>query len=133
MKTKQKILQSTGQFVKVSWRSNPKPKAEFKNLKLEKRSSAVVRAGINFANLKENKDRETGKLPWGEWKTFPYVIGHKGKDYIRLYPNNKPETKYFIDGKMVDKDEFLDKLPESAKKEDSPSCFTVAEENIIES
>lgn len=132
MNTKQKILQSTGQFIRVSWKSNPRPKAQFKNLKLEKISSAVVRAGINFANLKENEGRETGRLPWGDWKIFPYVIEHRGKDYLRLYPNNKPETKYFINGKTVDRDEFLDKLPESAKKEESPSCFTVAEENIIE-
>ena len=132
MKTKDRILKSKGQFVSVSWKSSPKPKSEFKHLSLEKRTRAVVRAGIDYRNLSINKNRETEPLPWGQWKQFPYVIEHNGKEYIRLYPNNKPESDYFIDGKRVDREEFLSKLPESQKKKEAPACFVVAEENLIE-
>jgi len=132
MKTKDRILKSKGQFVSVSWKSNPKPKAAFKNLVLEKRSKAVVRAGIDYAHLAENKDKEVQPLPWGKWKQFPYVIEHNGKDYIRLYPNNKPETNYFINGAEVNKEEFFEKLPDSEKNKPAPACFSVAEENIVE-
>ena len=46
-----RILNAKGQFVKAVWKSNPKPAAAHKGVLLEKHTSAVCRAGINYANL----------------------------------------------------------------------------------
>lgn len=136
MKTIERILKSKGQFVRVAWKSEPKPKAEFKGIKLEKISRAIARAGINYSNLKENEGIETGELPWGKWKNFPYVIEHKEKEYIRLYPVSRKrpmvKTKFFVDGKSVEKNEFEKYLPPSATNKETPKCFNVSAENFIE-
>jgi hypothetical protein len=143
------ILDSKGSFVKVCWRSFPKPAAAHKGVVLEKTTSAVCRAGIDFSNLgvvKEaiaNGERgEVEPLPWGEWKKFPYIIEHKGVEYIRLYPSNAanqfPTCRYFVDGVEVSKEAFSCYLtPAEARKllapveEDKPLCFTIKRENVI--
>ena len=143
-----KILTCKGNFVKVYWKSNPSPAAIHKKngIILEKVTNAVVRAGIDFANLtsvKEgianNERGEVQSLPWGEWKHFPYIITHKEKEYIRLYPSaaNTPKVKYFVNNAEVDKATFATYLTNSeANKllnpEDKPlECFTVSADNIL--
>lgn len=141
---RQKILDCKGQFVKAKWKSNPKPKASFKGIELMKVTESVVRAGIDYANLSsvqqgiENGERgEVQPLPWGEWKAFPYIIEHKGAEYLRLYPSvgNHPKTMYFVDGNQVDKETFANYLtPSDAKKmfeDERPDCFTIKSENIL--
>lgn len=154
---RENILNTKGGFVRVCWKSNPKPAAAFKNVTLEKRTSAVVRAGINFANLASVKDAiaagERGavqELPWGKWfidangkDWFPYLIEHKDEMYIRLYPSNseasnhKTTTMYLIEGKEVTKQEFAGCLtPSEAKKlldptVERPECFTIKENNVL--
>jgi hypothetical protein len=136
------ITKSTGQFVKVSFKSTKKPAAAFKGTELTKVSSGVFRAGIDFANLSSVKDgiangeREAvGSLPWGEWVSFPYIIAHKGEQYIRLYPSvgHKVEVKYFVNGKEVAKDEFNGFLtPSDAKPSaEAVECFTIKASNLI--
>jgi len=143
-----KILNCKGNFVKVFWKSNPTPAAPHKKagVILEKVTNAVVRAGIDFANLSSVKEGiangergEVQSLPWGEWKHFPYVISHKDKEYIRLYPSvgNIPKVKYFVNGGEVDKTTFAGYLtPSEANKllnpEEKPiECFTVSDYNIL--
>lgn len=143
---KDKILNAKGQFVKAKWQSNPKPAAAFKGNTLTKITEGVVRSGIDYANLSavktgiENGERgEVEPLPWGEWKVFPYIIEHKGADYIRLYPSmHKPHSTFYVDGEQVTKDEFAKYLtPSEARKlleptdEDTPLCFTIKSENIL--
>jgi len=149
------ILKSKGNFVKAFWKSKVKSAAAYKHILLEKYTSAVVRAGMEYANIDhikeaiENGERdEPGPLPWGEWKIvdgksmYPYIIEHKGEDYIRLYPSNAnnhiPNVKYFVDGEEVEKSEFAKYLtPSDAKKllerteEDKPDCFTLKKSNIL--
>jgi len=152
------ILHSRGQFVKAIWKSNPTPAAVHKKagIILEKRNSAVVRSGINFANLSavklavENNERDpVSELPFGKWHVdsegnslFPYVISHtpKGSDeevlYIRLYPtDSKANTLYYVNGKSVDKETFATYLTPSDRKKmtdgEAPLCFTVKKDNII--
>lgn len=139
----QNILNSKGQFVKALWKSNPKPSASFKTVELEKKTSAVVRAGINFANLssvkvgiEEGTRGEVQELPWGTWLQFPYIIEHKDALYIRLYPtDSKAHTSYYANGELVDKEKFASFLtPSEAKKlleGEKPECFTVKRDNII--
>lgn len=147
-----RILNARGQFVKAVWKSNPTPAAAHKKsgIFLEKHTSAVCRAGINFAQLSSVKDAiavgdrpEVGELPWGQWKVdangksmFPWVITHKEADYIRLYPtDSKCETLYFVNGVEVDRNAFSAYLtPSDATKMTSgekPECFTIKRENIL--
>jgi hypothetical protein len=146
---KEKIKNAKGYFVKAAWKSNPKPAASFKEMILEKRTVAVVQAGVNFANLSTVKDGiekgergEVGELPWGSWKEFPYIIEHKGAEYIRLYPshghNHTPKSMYYVNGQEVDKATFASYLTKSEaekilnpKEEDRPLCFTVKSDNIM--
>jgi hypothetical protein len=146
-----KILNSKGQFVKASWKSNPKPKAEFKSTLLEKHTKGIVRSGINYSNLSSVQqgiaDGTRGpvqELPFGEWQSFPYIIKHRPKDatedvlYIRLYPTTHiPESIYYVDGIEVDKQTFATYLtPSESKKllnpsENRPDCFTIKADNIL--
>jgi len=151
-----KILNAKGSFVKAAWKSNPKPKAEFKNILLEKNTVAVVQAGVNFANLSSVKDAiaagergEVQELPWGKWyedkltgkSWFPHVIEHKDELYLRLYPsqgnNHKTTSVFYADGKEVTKDEFAAYLTNSdAKKLLEPEkdllCFTIKLNNLLD-
>jgi hypothetical protein len=146
---KEKILASKGQFVKAAWKSNAKPAAAHKGVLLEKHTIGVVQAGVNYANLSavksgiESGERgEVQELPWGEWRSFPYIIEHKGVEYIRLYPSNghnhRPKSVFFVNGEEVTKEEYAKYLTASeAKKvldpsdEDRPLCFTIKAENIL--
>jgi hypothetical protein len=142
---KDAIMKAKGQFVLASWFSEPTPKAAFKGVNLKKETIAVVRAGINFANLTSVKEGiangergEVQPLSWGEWIDFPYVIGHKGNEYIRLYPSNHiPKVKYFANGKEVSKVEFASYLTPSKAKEllngerKEVECFTIKANNVL--
>jgi hypothetical protein len=135
------ITQGKGQFVKVSFKSTKKPAAKFKGTNLVKVSSGVFRSGIDFANLTSVKDGiangergEVQSLPWGEWVSFPYLIAHKGEQYVRLYPSvgHKVETKFFVNEVEVTKDEFNSFLtPSDAKPSEGVECFTIKASNII--
>jgi hypothetical protein len=153
-----KILAAKGSFVKASWKSEPKPAAAHKGILLEKHTTAVVQAGVNFANLSAVKQGiadgtrdEVGELPWGEWYVdpltqkswFPHVITHKDELYLRLYPSNgynhTPKSIFFVGGVEVDKATFASYLtPSEAKKllnptdEDRPLCFTIKSKNILD-
>lgn len=143
---KDKILNARGTYVKAAWRSNPSPAAAFKHHQLEKRTVAVIRAGINFANLSivkqgiENEDRgPVQELPWGVWKKFPYIIEHKGQEYLRITRSQKPEHKaictYFVDGEIVDKVTFSTYLTKSAAAElmkgNDSLVFNIKIENVL--
>ena len=69
----------------VEFHSDPKPAAAHRARRLRKVSTALCMTGAKFSELRVNKDRVTGPLPWGEWKVAPYVIEHKGTEYARLY------------------------------------------------
>lgn len=145
-----KILTSKGHFVKASWKSNPKPAAAHKSVLLEKHTVAVVQAGVNYANLSAVKEGiasgergEVQELPWGTWKSYPYIIEHKEQEYIRLYPsgasNHIPKSVFYVNGEVVDKATFASYLtPSEAKKilfptdEDKPLCFTIKADNILD-
>lgn len=145
----ERIMDTKGSFVKVYWKSNPKPAAVFKNVELQKVTSAVCRAGIDYANLSVVKEGiasgERGpvqELPWGSWLVFPYTITHKDETYVRLYPSSNSKqiasSQYYVNGTEVTKEQFASYLTNSeAKKllepteEDKPLCFTVKQSNIL--
>ena len=137
--TKKIMSARNGSFQSVTWKSNPSPAAAHKAHKLEKLTTATVRAGIDFSNLGDVKNaiangdrKEVGELPWGTWENFPHTIVHKDTRYVRLYPSGKPETTYFVDGQIVSKQEFEKFLrPSDCAKNEAVECFTIKEENLI--
>ena len=137
----EKFMEARGNFVAVSFCTTKKPASAHKGRLLEKVTTGVFRAGINFANLTsvktaiENGERgEVQPLPWGEWYSFPYVIVHKEAYYLRLYPakNAQLQVTYLVDGQSVTKEVFNSFLtPSDAKARENFECFTVKCENII--
>ncbi len=133
-----------GQHVPVTWARQAKTRKDCPFI-VGKRTTAHVRAGINFANLASVKQGiESGErgevqpLPWGEWVKFPFIIGHKGNDYVRLYPasfdNLVPVVEWTRDGVPCHKSDVAAYLlaSELRDSDDQPECFTVKAESIIE-
>jgi len=100
-----------GQFIRVKYRTNIKlaaAKAK-EGYTVIKEVDGIFRTGIDYANLgavkagiEAGERNEVGGLPWGEWSTFPWIISHKGAEYVRLYPvqGQRPDTRFgiFLDG-----------------------------------
>lgn len=96
-----------GQFIRVSYRTNVKlAAAKAKDgYTVVKEVDGIFRTGIDYANLGTVKAgiaagerKEVGELPWGEWSAFPWIIEHKGAEYVRLYPvhGHRPTTRFGI-------------------------------------
>lgn len=133
-----------GTHVSVSWQKNLKVRAGVNHV-VSKRVKGVFRAGINYDNKADvQAARESGMLPkenaglpWGQWVQFPYHIGHKGKDYVRLYPasmNLSMTVEYFIDGNSASAEDCkaLCLASEFRNDKEKPLCLTVAADNIIQ-
>lgn len=136
------LSEGNGQFRTATFKSNPKPAAAFKGVSLEKVTSMVVRTGIDFSNLTSVKDGiaagergEVQSLPWGVWAKFPFIISHKGEEFVRLTlaPNSRPSTIFKVDGVEVSREEFAKFLtPSDAKGSDKPvEVITVKMKNLL--
>ena len=136
------LKDSNGTFRTVVFKSNPKPAAAFKGVNLEKITTMVVRTGINFSNLSSVKEGiasgergEVQSLPWGSWLSFPFIIGHKGEEFVRLTlcEGKKPSTVFKVDDVVVTREVFNTFLTASdAKPSDKPvEVITVKLKNII--
>ena len=135
-----------GRHVKVTWQRVAKVLNGASSLLIVKRTSAWVRSGIDYANLNVVKEGiangergEVQPLPWGEWIQFPFIIGHKGTEYVRLYPatfdNLKPEVEWSINGRPASYESCEQYLLSSEKRKDEddrPLCFTVKAESVID-
>ncbi len=134
-----------GQHVKAVWQRVAKVGKDCPLL-IIKRTSAWVRAGINYSNLATVKAQvasgekeEVEGLKWGEWMQFPFTIAHKGQEYVRLYPASfsnlaTPSVEWSIDGKPVSYEQVEPYLlaSEKRKKEDErPLCFTLKASDVI--
>jgi hypothetical protein len=145
-----KIMSSKGRFVKVRYRSNPKPKAEHKGVDLEKITTTIIQSGVEFKNLKVVKEAiqsgergEVGELPWGQFLEdfYPYIITHKDTLYLRMTPsqtgNHKGHTDYFVDSKQVTKEEFSKFLTNSEasklmENSEGPIVYNIKLENLLD-
>lgn len=136
------FLANSGQFASVTFKSNPKPAAEFKGVVLEKVTTGVFRSGVNFANLtsvKEgianNERGEVQPLAWGEWVNFPFVIAHKGERFLRLTTVNGAKSKsvFKVNGVEVNRDEFEKFLVPSARSgaKAATEVFNIKESNLV--
>jgi hypothetical protein len=143
----QAVQNRKGQHVKVTWQ---RPAKTLKDcaLTIAKRTSAYVRAGIEYANLATVKEAiasgerdEVQSLPsWSEWVQYPFISRHKqtGQEYVRLYPavfaNLKPEVEWSIGGKPATYAECEPYLLASEKRKDDderPACFSLKAEDVI--
>lgn len=107
---------------------------------LVKESSGVYRIGINYANLKTQKNKVTGPLAWGEWvKCYEnYLLSHTKKGeteenfYLRIYTTDSVKTvsRYFLDGVERTKQWLIDNGFIKVKKSERLDCFCVNVKNI---
>jgi hypothetical protein len=132
-----------GQHVQACWTRAMKTRKDVP-MQITKRTCAYVRAGIDYAKLKPVKDgieagerEEVQGLKWGEWSEFPFIIAHKGVDYVRLYPavfaNLKPTVEYFIDGKLATQQEIEPYClaSEFRERDEQALCFTLRADSIV--
>jgi hypothetical protein len=135
-----------GQHVSVVWQRAAKVVKSCPFL-IVKRTAAWVRSGINYTNLQSVRDAiEAGTreavegLPWGQWREgfANYIIDHKDKEYVRLYPASfdnlsHPQVEWLVDGKPATYAQVEQYLlaSEKHKEEDKPACFTVNTENVL--
>lgn len=118
-----------------------KTKKAYADEVLTKRTETVVRLGVDYDNIKNVKmKRENGELPeknaglqWGEWESFPYIVKHKDKKYLRCATSkgNTPITTYYRNGKKVSFEEIENMLLASEKTSKEKDVFSVDIENII--
>lgn len=99
----------------MSWATTVRPAAAHKDRVLVKTTVAAVEVGTPFADLTNVKAAQVagkrgpvGELPWGEWLAFPYVITHKGNEYLRvnLAPAGVVSVTCTVDGVEVDRETF---------------------------
>ncbi len=112
----------------VEFHTDTKPAAAHKSKRLRKVVTAVCMTGADYANLRVNKDRETGALPWGVWMdgAEPFVIQHKGNDYARLYVmDHGVRAIYTVDGEVVTRDEYNGYLTPSQVNAPRPNGGTI--------
>lgn len=119
--------------IAVQWTSTVAPAAKHKGTALTKETTAIVMVGAEYADLAVNNDREVGDLPWGEWSVRPFIVTHRGADYVRMYCMDRSvRTTYKVNGEVVDRDAFNGFLTPSAAKAKRPNggCITVKAENV---
>ena len=112
----------------VEFHSDTKPAAAHASRRLRKVVTAVCMTGTEYRNLRVNKDRETGELPWGTWMdgAEPFVIQHKGRDYARLYViENGVRAVYTVDGEVVDRETYESYLTPSQRNAPRPNGGTI--------
>ena len=137
-----KFLSKKGQICGLTMEKKLKTKKSFSGV-ITKRTKMTVRAGVQYDNITAVKEaRETGELPaenaglpWGQWKIYPYVIEHNGKNYLRFSKLNggQIETQYYLDGKEVKKSEIESfALASEFKTSGDFEVFSVSEENVKE-
>ena len=113
-----------------------------------KRSELFVTAGTEFANRKDVREAieagergQVGPLPWGVWAEYPFIIAHKGNEYVRLYPpseaqlehfNLAPKATFFANGQEISREQAIEFCGSKAKSDDSRhDAFAVNAANIV--
>lgn len=143
------IASKKGQHVQVVWQRDAKTK-KGTAFRIEKRTCAWVRSGIDYSNLASVKagiaagERdEVQSLPdWCEWETFPFILRHKanGTEYVRLYPATlhnlqTPKVEWVMDGVVstyADCEPYLLASEKTKDEDEKPACFSVKSDSILE-
>ena len=137
-------LAKPGAFQSLTWMTAPKPAAAHKGRTLVKQTTMVCRTGVEYSAIatvalrlsEQGRAPEDLELPWGEWAVYPYLIVHKGEEYLRVSPavGARPRSTYTVDGAEVDAETFYGFLPPSARPkagEPGPEVLTIKVGNLI--
>ena len=133
-----------GQFVRIEYTTTTEPAAAHKGRSLTKRTTMTVRTGVEFGNLASvqlaiasGQRGEVQPLAWGEWAIHPWLITHKGAEYLRVTIDGVPQSArstYMVDGAEVSRDVYLSMLTPSRRAAildgDRPEVLTIKVENI---
>ena len=136
-----------GQSLNVRLVSSVECLAAHKANIVQKFTEMTVISGISFENRKDIREAieagergEVQALPWGQWKQFPHVIEHKGKDYIRLYLPSKAQQEagfgkvtvsFLCNGQPISREQAIVLCGSKAQaKENEQGCMTVKAENL---
>jgi hypothetical protein len=131
-----RAVATPGEFQLATWETTVKPAAAHRDRVLVKRTTAAVECGTAYevkAGIVAGARGEVGSLPWGEWLAYPYIVGHKGREYVRLNlaAAGIVSVTYTVDGVEVTRDEFNAYLTPAARKSgDRPLTITVPVTNI---
>jgi|688.fasta_scaffold417557_3 hypothetical protein len=110
---------------------------------ITKKSSFQVQLGVEYDNKKSVIEKradgtlpaENTGLPWGEWLQYPYVIQHKGEQYLRvsLFKGSyKPTAAYFQDGVEITREQAQAQAYASEFTDHSGAdCFSLKASNIV--
>ena len=137
-------LAKPGAFQSLTWLSAPKPAAAHKGRTLVKQTTLVCRTGVEYSAIatvalrlaEQGRTADDLTLPWGEWAVYPFLIHHKGEEYLRVSPavGARPRSTYTVDGESVDAETFYGFLPPSARPkagEPGPEVLTIKVGNLI--
>jgi hypothetical protein len=135
-----RAVATPGEFQLAEWETTVKPAAAHKARVLRKRTVAAVECGTAYGDLAEVKAGivagargEVQSLPWGEWAAYPYIVTHKGREYVRfnLATAGIVSVTYTVDGAEVTREEFNSYLtPAAARGGERPLTITVPVENL---
>lgn len=108
-------------FITFIAETTPKlPKSNPYHGRLTKRSEVNAQINFNYENAVNNrlqvegkdKDFETKGLKWGDKNYCNSIVENKGEFYLQVRVLKSLESEYFVDGKLADKNEIKNHLPE---------------------
>lgn len=136
-----RALARAGQFTGFLWVRPMKTRKDVSAL-VTKSVRCVGRVGLAYDKREAVQEaRASGELPaqnaglpWGQWLLFPYLIQHKGKLYLRIYPvpNRRPRVIYRIDGRLASRAEVepLCLSSEFSEVREDIGCMTLGVDNL---
>ena len=104
--------------------------------RVEKETIGNFRIGIDYSNMAINKDKITGSLPYGFFEFSNEIIYSPTSDTHQLrltHTMNKnmiPNTKYYLDGVEITKQELID-MKALGSKERNPQPFDPIERPVF--
>lgn len=136
-----------GTFVRIKYRTEVKPSARFKDLKIEKIVEATVRVGVSYSNLSAVKERRATEakpmnpshVQWWRWcegcrNIMKEKISDPSQRYITFatIPNGgNVKVLWYINGKSVPEDEVRAITIPSYWNKSNLDVFDVKLENLI--
>ena len=136
-----------GTFVRIKYRTEVKPSARFKDLKIEKIVEATVRVGVSYSNLSAVKERRATEtkpmnpshVQWWRWcEGYRNIMKEKISDPSQRYitfatvPNGgNIKVLWYINGKSVPEEEVRAITIPSYWNKSNLDVFDVKLENLI--
>lgn len=136
-----------GAFVRIKYRTEVKPSAKFKDLKIEKIVEVTVRVGVSYSNLSAVKERRLAEVKsanpshvqWWRWcEGYRNIMKEKISDPSQRYitfatiPNGgNVKVLWYINGKSASEEEVRAITIPSYWSKSNLDVFDVKLENLI--